>query len=1224
MSLSQWKDVHGDNGTFLSIEIYNMDRFMISQQLKRLKVALYALLLSVPAMVAQQFDARQGYQICTPDGLALEIQEDEASEPKVILGKRDGTKEAQVWNLVPSEIKGRYYIASPLLRLSIGNGGKGQNECPVVLWQTVHENGNQEWALERTPDGTYTFLSPWTGYHLGYKDGKEGEFVFHLKAEGLQKNNRWEIVESDLEVIPLSKKVQSGNDWENERIFAINKEEGRAAFIPFADTEEMLADVSYKTPWERTNSSRYLLLNGNWKFNWVKQPSERPVNFYKTSYDVSEWEEIPVPSNWEMQGYGTPIYTNQNYPFRNNPPFIQTQEWYTVMNEPNAVGSYRRNFVLPADWKDKEVFVHFDGIYSAAYVWVNGKRVGYTQGSNNDAEFRITPYVRIGENTIAVEVYRWCDGSYLEDQDMFRLSGIHRDVYLIATPKVRLRDIHLSSSFSDDLDKAELKVRAEVHNYGKKTQDATLRVSLLNPDGKLVRTVTMAIGQIDGGRENTCEGGIAVSGPLLWSAETPHLYTVNFELVDSQGNVLEVTTQKYGFRKIEIRDNKVYINNALVLFKGVNRHDIHPRFGKAVPVESMIRDILMFKRFNINTVRTSHYPNDSKMYALYDYYGIYVMDEADIECHANALLSYDKSWEPAFVDRVVRMVERDKNHPSVIFWSLGNESGAGDNFATCYREVRRIDDCRIIHYAGKNDVADMDSRLYPSVESMIDYDREERHKPFFLCEYAHAMGNAIGNLDEYWDYIENHSKRLVGGCIWDWVDQGLNMQGKPTDQYYVGGSFGDRPNDNDFCCNGIVTPDRKETPKLWEVKKVYQYVTLRLAGDDAVSVQNRYAFLNLKEFDLCYSVLKNGSVVYKGVTDLPDIKPGECCDLQIPYKEYLTEDAEYFLNLEVRLKNNCVWANAGHVVATEQLLLQKRKAADLQPVDRETLANKQPFTVVDSDWPYLCIRNEEVEVSFDRQAGKLVALRYHGRNMIHLREGWSLNTFRFINNDWQNWKDAKREISRFDWNTAEDKQSVAVTIGLVETYGVTRISYTLVYNLYSNGVMDVNASFKTDEHFNLSRLSLQAFFNPSLERVEWYGRGPMENYPDRKNAAYVGRYKSTVTDMREWYVRAQTMGGRCDTRWLTLTDEKGNGVKITSAGTFGFSALHYTDKDLQDVKFGHYLSDIYRAEVVLNLDCIHRGLGNGSCGPGPRPKYEIQKNAIYQYAFRVSPLINWD
>ena len=1189
------------------------------QRLKILGSALIALSFSASAVVAQQFDPKQGYEIHTVNGLVLDNQESLDTNTKIFISKREADKESQVWNLIPCEQEGCYTITSPLTQMNVDNSGKGKVECSVIQWSADPKNPNQQWKITALPNGNYVLTNVGTGYNLGFPDaGLVGEPVFQLEPEASKSNQQWQIRKSNLKVVAEALKTTSHNDWENERIYAINKEEGRATFIPFANSEEMKADPAYTRPWERTRSSRYLLLNGNWKFNWVKQPSERPVDFYKTSYDVSGWKEIPVPSNWEMHGYGTPIYTNITYPIRNNPPFIQGQRGYTVEKEPNAVGSYRREFALPADWKDKEVFIHFDGIYSAAYVWINGKKVGYSQGSSNDAEFRITPYVKAGNNTVAVEVYRWCDGSFLEDQDMFRLSGIHRDVYLVASPKVRLRDIHLTSQISDRLDKAELKVKTDVHNYGKKVQEAAVRVSLLNPEGKPVSSFTIPAGKITGGQENVCEGTTTIRDPRLWSAETPSLYTVQLELLDAAGNVLEATSQQYGFRKIEIRNNKVYINNALILFKGANRHDIHPQFGKAVPVESMIEDILLFKRFNLNTIRTSHYPNDPKMYALYDYYGLYVMDEADIECHGNMSLSNRESWEGAYVDRMVRMVERDKNHPSVIFWSMGNESGGGRNFEATYRAAKAIDG-RYIHYEGMNDVADMDSRMYPSIESMIEQDEQPRHKPYFLCEYAHAMGNAIGNLEEYWDYIEYHSKRMIGGSIWDWVDQGINMPGQPADHYYFGGSFGDRPNDNDFCCNGIVTADRQVTPKLWEVKKVYQYITLEPNAENSIGVRNRYAFLNLHDFNLRYVILKDGVPVAEEEFSLPDGKPGEHRAVQIPYSRYLTPEGEYYLNLEVKLKEDCVWAKAGHIVATEQLLLQKSPNTGLQPVAVSASSKESLFKVVEEEKRYLFFRSPGVEITFDKKEGKLTGVRYHGDNMLHLREGWSLNTFRFINNDVRKWQDTQTEVISFDWKWSGDNQSAIVTIQLQETVGNVKVPYTLTYRLYGNGEIDVDASFTTNDDFNLPRLSLQAFFNPSLEQLEWYGRGPIENYRDRKNAAYFGKYQSAVNDMKESYARSQTMGGRCDTRWLTLTNKAGKGIKITAADTFDFSALHYTDKDLFEIKYGHALPDIYRAEVVLNLDCIQRGLGNASCGPGPRPAYEIQKNTVYKYAFRMSP-----
>lgn len=1163
---------------------------------------------------AQTFDPQQCYEIQTATGLVLDNQGSPDTNSGIIIARREAKKESQVWNILPASREGYYILRSPFTELSVDNGNHGKSEGALIQWNTEAGNSNQQWKITQLPNGSYTFTNAAGGCNIGYPDaGLMGEPVFQLNPNEAKENQQWKIVKSSLKVVPYAEKHRSHNEWENERIFAINKEPGRATFIPFASLKEMQTDPAYQKLWNRTHSSRYRLLNGSWKFNWVKQPSERPVNFYKTSYDVSGWNEIPVPSNWEMLGYGIPIYTNYTYPFRNNPPFIQIQKGYTVENEPNAVGSYRRDFTLPDDWNDKEVFLHFDGIYSAAYIWINGQKVGYTQGANNDAEFNITRYVKKGKNVVAVEVYRWSDGSYIEDQDMFRLSGIHRDVYLIATPKVRLRDMHLTSELSQTLDKADLNIKASIHNYTKTGKGASLRISLLDASAQSKGSVEIPVAGIPGNKENLVNGTITLSNPELWTAETPYLYTVNFELLDEKGEVQEATTQQYGFRKIEIRNKKVYINNQLVLFKGANRHDIHPQFGKAVPVETMIEDILLYKRFNLNTIRTSHYPNDPKMYALYDYYGLYVMDEADLECHGNSSISNKESWEGAYVDRIVRMIDRDKNHPAVIFWSLGNESGSGRNFEVARQAAKAIDN-RYIHYEGMNSVADMDSRMYPSIESMIESDKQASEKPFFLCEYAHAMGNAVGNLEEYWDYIENHSNRMIGGCIWDWVDQALQMPGQPKDRYYLGGSFGDQPNDNDFCCNGLVTPDRRVTPKLWEVKKVYQYITIKRQQGNSVWIHNRYSFLNLNNFTLQYSVLKDGTEIAQGELPLPDVKPGSHCIVELPNIPAQQTDGEYFLNVEIRLKQPTVWADAGHVIATEQLLLNQPTAKEnRQP------AGKESFRTVEEREGLIYFRSPGVEFAFDSKQGKLVSIRYQNQAIFHQREGWGFNWYRSINNDSRSWQPTQIELKDFKWELVADKHLVSISARHEATVGNNKVPYTVTYQLHTDGTIDVNASFKTDEHFNLPRLALQAFFNPALENLEWYGRGPIENYQDRKNAAYIGRYQSKVEDMKEYYVRAQSMGERCDTRWFTLCDEQGNGVKISANNPFDFSALHYTDPDLWNVKHSHDLGEIRRAEIVVNIDCIQRGLGNASCGPGPRPKYEIKKNAVYEYSFSMSP-----
>lgn len=1186
--------------------------------MQTIKKLLFGLaLFCTLSITAQTIDPSQVYEIHTLNGLAIDNQENVDTGSKIFISKRIPGKESQVWQFLPVE-KDIYCIVSPLSQQAIDNGGSGAIERSVLQWSSDSNNSNQRWRVEKQANGHYTFTSLASGYNLGFPDaGLVGEPIFQLKPDVSQINQQWILVKSSVKVKADPLKTSSKNDWENQHVIGINKEDGHSTFIPYASIEEMKADPAYQYPWKRTHSSRYLLLNGNWKFNWAKQPKDRPKDFYKTNYDASTWSVIPVPSNWEMHGYGTPIYTNITYPFRNNPPFIQGQRGYTVeKDEPNAVGSYRHEFILPANWTDKEVFIHFDGVYSAMYLWVNGKKVGYSQGANNDARFNITRYVCPGKNLLAVEVYRWSDGSYLEDQDMFRLSGIHRDVYLVATPKVQLRDLHLTSVLSPRYDKAELNVKSQIRNYGKTLVNASVRISLLDGSGKQLRQFTTPTGTLPAGKEVTVNSRGTIRDPKLWSAETPYLYTVNVELLDEQGRVTEATSQQYGFRRIEIRNNKVYINGMLTLFKGANRHDIHPQYGKAIPVESMIEDILLFKRHNLNTIRTSHYPNDPKMYALYDYYGLYVMDEADQECHGNMSLTDNPTWESAFVDRAVRMVQRDKNHPSVIFWSLGNESGGGCNITAEYNAVQAIDD-RPIHYEGMNDQADIDSRMYPSIESMIEQDRLPRNKPYFLCEYAHAMGNAVGNLEEYWDYIEYHSNRMIGGCIWDWADQALNKPGEAKDRLFFGGSFGDTPNDNDFCCNGLVTADRRVTPKLLEVKKVYQYISFKMNDKNSVELHNRYTSHNLTHFNLHYTLEKDGKIIKEEEFGLPDAKPTERRTIYVPLERHLTDpDAEYFVNFEVKLKHDCVWAPAGHVVATEQFALNKKENRPTE-ITLDT-PGKEELKAYEEERRYLRLKNKVCEVSFDMTTGKLIGLRYDGeQEILHRQQGPELNWYRAINNDFRNWTNTIINLQDFSWELSADKSSARVVAELEAIVGKITVPHTVTYIVHSNGAIDVDASFKTGADFNLPRLALQTSLNPVLKNLTWFGRGPIENYQDRKNAAYVGLYSSMVEDMGEHYARAQTMGGRCDTRWLTLTDNNGQGIKITAYGTFDFSALHYTDRELWQVKYGHDLENIRRNEIVLNLDCIQRGIGNASCGPGPRPKYEIKKASTYQYAFRI-------
>lgn len=1150
----------------------------------------------------------RNYVIKGYSGLVMDSQESCSPGAGIFLAKPVAGKESQVWQFV-KVADGVYCIVSPLSSFAIDNSNAPRAGTGAIQWTLDRENANQHWRVTENPDGTYSFLGTGNRLCLSSTDAPQfGEPLIQVTASS-SPFQRWTVEMSSLTVKPEPARTRSSNDWENQAVIGINKEPASATFIPFADMAEMKADPTYARPWLRTESSRYMLLNGDWKFHWAKSPQERPRDFHKPTYDVEGWDDIAVPSNWEMLGYGTPIYTNITYPFRNNPPFIQGQRRYTVEKEPNAVGSYRRDFTLPEGWGDKEVYITFEGCYSAMYLWINGKKVGYSQGPTTDARFDITRYVRPGNNTLALEVYRWSDGSYLEDQDMFRMSGIYRDVYLTAAPRTHIRDLHLTSELSPRYDRAVLDVKASVTNRGATDGSAAVRVTLSDAAGKTLRTVTSPTAAITKGREETLDARLSLRDPMLWSAEDPNLYTVDIELLDRNGNVTEATSQKYGFRNIEIKGNKVYVNSMLTLFKGANHHDTHPRFGKAVPVETMIQDILMFKRHNLNTIRTSHYPKAPKMYALFDYYGLYVMDEADQECHGNHSLTDNPAWRDAFVDRAVRMVERDKNHPSVVFWSLGNESGEGCNAVAEYEAVKAIDPSRPIHYEGMNEIADMDSRMYPSVESMIQTDRNGNQKPFFLCEYDHAMGNSIGNLDSYWDYISGRSERMIGGCIWDWVDQALN---KPDSRLYYGGSFGDSPNDNDFCCNGIVTADRQVTPKLLEVKNIYQYIGFRLNDANSVSLQNDYTVHNLTDFNLRYRIMEDGKCIRTETFGLPDCKPTENRTVSIPMERYMTRpDAEYFIELEVLSKEACTWADAGHVVASAQLPVKGRFTAERVRAEGKVS--------LDSTNNRLSLSGDGWHMAFNKTSGRLESLCHGGKEMLHQGIGPEFYGYRTNNNEPRNFHEHESHLDEFRCSLDSSARTAVVSTRLLATAGETAVPYEVTYTVYADGTMDINASYTTPALGSLPRLGLRSMLDDSLEHIEWYGRGPIENYPDRHAAAFVGRYISTVDAMKENYVRPQSMGTRTDTRWLAIADK--DGIKITALqGNFDFTALHYTDEALWSLRYLHEMEQARCPATVLNIDCATRGLGSASCGPGPLPEYTLKPSSTYSHSFRISPL----
>ena len=807
---------------------------------------------------------------------------------------------------------------------------------------------------------------------------------------------------------------------------------------------------------------------------------------------------------------------------------------------------------------------------------------------------------------------------------MFRLSGIHKNVYMYAAPSVNIRDFHVNTAFGDDgYASAELTLDIFVSNDGKKKAASYMvEAILMDPSGKPAASASGQVGVLAPGGENRMSLVMDVKAPEMWSAEKPALYTVEIVLKDAGGETVEAMSNRIGFRDIQIRDRRVYVNGNQVYFKGVNRHEIHPRFGKRVPVETAIQDILLMKRNNINTVRTCHYPQSPEAYALYDYYGMYVMDEADIECHGNHSLSGKASWLPAFKDRVARVIQRDRNHPCVIFWSLGNECGGGENFDALHKLANSMDPTRPVHYEGNSNYADMDSNMYPDIPRMIRTDRNGSDKPYFLCEYAHSMGNATGNLAEYWEYIEN-SERMIGACIWDWVDQGINKVGRPDNEFYYGGDFGDRPNDGDFSCDGLVTPDRRTTAKLAETKKVYQYIKFHPVDLAAgrVEIENRYDFTDLSEFVFTWELMKDGEVVESGC--LSDIHgaPDAKVEVDVPFRENIGGSSEYFLNIRCTLADDTLWADAGHEVAAEQFALTSRPAPAAERAVTDTLSAEMTEDGV-------VLSSGQFSVSFSGKDGRIAGLSYGGREMLDGQDAMTMLWYRSVGNDKftdQTAYPSEHVGTSFSCTVAEDSAGAVVKAeGYVDIAAEGkgwRMPYSVTYTVWADGVIDVDASFtKPSGTEVIRRMGIGLAMLPGYENVRWYGKGPHENYIDRCRSAAVGIYEETVEGfVSEHYVRAQSQGNREDARWIEVTDDSGAGLRFElMEGSMSFSAMHYLDSDLWNIRHDYRLPEIRKEETFVNIDAIQQGLGNATCGPAPLQEYMIPEDRPVRYSFRIS------
>ena len=1068
------------------------------------------------------------------------------------------------------------------------------------------------------------------------------------------------------------------------------KEPAHTTFMPYPNVANMKADAAhYAQPWLPTDESKALVQSLNsteggneWMFCYVKGTTSSPglTPFFEKDYEQSagynanNWKPIRVPLSWEMAGYGLPVYTNVGYPFKYNPPKAIESHSKTNETDNNATGFYRRHFTLNDTWKDKRVFIHFDGVYSAAVVWVDGTYVGYSQGSNTDAEFDITAALEKNadgtlktgndhQHQLSVRVYRWCDGSYLEGQDMWHLSGIHRDVYLVATPKVFVADHVIKTDLAADATSGNMNVALSIDNrdHASGTQK-TFDVTLADADGQTIATKRVAYTSTATTPRQTLNitfTGLTALHP--WTAETPYLYNVTVCQRNDNGAEEMAFNTKYGFRNIRLTRNEtvVYVNNQRVFFKGVNTQDTHPEYGRAIDVPTMLRDLTMMKQANINTVRTSHYPRQPKMYAMMDALGFYVMDEADVECHyawrqgSNALTKSD-TWAAQYIDRNERMVKRDRNHPCVVFWSLGNESGSGTNFEKAYKAVKALD-ARPIHYEGTTSwgessaTSDLYSDMYPTVSSVASKAGGYQSRPYFICEYAHAMGQAVGNLKEYWDAIEG-SKGIIGGCIWDWVDQALykveRYKGVVEDKMLNGfhrWTAGYDYNATDqgsgfqgnFLNNGLITPNRQWTAKLTEVKKVYQHVAFTAfnASTKTVTVKNKYAFttLSASTHNIVFRVLRNGHLVEEGtVSTFSDIAPGASATIALPIATTTTDGAEYLVNIGLCLKEATAWAEAGYCVADEQLVLAQQSA--LPTLEAHTAAGGS-LTVTGNTVKGTDAEGKNFAVTFNDK-GLITQWMYNGNSVLYADANGTvmsgaapdLNTQRNIDND-------KGTTSLITTSSAATSTRITKALTKDATTGnatlsmkgsTINMSYTINYTFYPDATIDMAVSFSAIT--SRRRMGLGMQLAPGFENVEFYARGPRSNYVDRKTGSYLGRFTTTVDDMVEENIHPQTFGDHEDLRQLLLTNNAlGLCLDIKVAGRAAFSLSHFDESawvnENADMwsKPTHWYDLKRQPQLFTHIDYYQRGLGNNSCqGDVVLSKYECPKEG--EYWLRVKPL----
>ena len=1073
------------------------------------------------------------------------------------------------------------------------------------------------------------------------------------------------------------KEAPTGKEWESVEELALNKEYPRAYFFSF-DNEAQAAQV-------RPEKSPYWLsLNGQWRFHWCKTPDERPKDFYKTNYDASSWDMTPVPSNWNVQGiqkdgklkYGLPIYVNQPVIFyherkvddwRQGVMRTPPQTW-TTYEYRNEVGSYIRYFEVPREWKGREIYIDFDGVDSFFYLWINGKYVGFSKNSRNAASFNISKYLKKGQNKLAVEVYRNSDGSFLESQDMFRLPGIFRTVALRSTPKVQIRNLNVLTD-TDNLSDWQLKVTAEVRNLSKKEakdyrlQYTVYKNTLYKDDAQKVDAL-QATTEVQAVAPNAIEkvsAAIDVKQPDMWSAEAPNRYVLVAQLVDKKGKVIEAASTYFGFRKVEIKDTKAeddsfgnagryfYVNGKPIKLKGVNRHETHPDQGHVVTHEQMEEELMLMKRANINHVRCSHYPPDPYWFYLSDKYGIYLEDEANIESHeyyyGKESLSHPKEWEKAHTARVVEMVEAAYNSPSIVIWSLGNEAGPGQNFVTAYNHLKTLDTSRPVQYERNNDIVDMGSNQYPSVAWVkgAATGKYDIKYPFHISEYAHSMGNAVGNLADYWEAIES-SNYICGGAIWDWVDQALTNytpDGKPYAAY--GGDFGDFPNDGQFVMNGIIFADRTAKPQYYEVQKVYQNIKVKKLSFDTFQITNKSYFEPMEGYEGVWKLYRNGELVEERSFDVSPLKPQKKGVVTIAPKR-MDSKSEYTVVIEFRQAADKPWAKQGFVQAHEQFIIQE---AGQKPA----IATVAEGSALELSPDQKMIVGKDFSVMFDFDKGTIETLRY-GNNTIIENSGLALNAFRaFTNNDrwaYQQWfakglhnlqhkalaKSVKANAdgsysysftvqsqapnaAKIEGGTASGRNKIVELTDRAFTDADFRFVTNQVFTVYPDGSIEVQASIASNDDFvNLPQLGYLVTMPKTYFRFTYYGRGKQDNYPDRKSGAFLGIYESDVLKEAGNFPKPQDVGHHQDSRWAALTNMRGAGAIFVGTQPMDVAALPYTAQEM--TLAGHPFELPNPSATYLQLNIATTGVGGNSCGPTPLQRDRVMATQ-HRFGFIIRP-----